>query len=65
LGRLMMTTVAPLAQEPDFSLPLTIVPVGNGGRFTISRSGELQFRINEATGQLADNSGALTVTINP
>jgi hypothetical protein len=65
LGKLIMTIVAPLPQEPDFSLPLAMFPVGASGRFTVPRSGELQFRINEAPGHLADNSGTLTITISP
>jgi len=65
LGKLMLTVVAPMPQEPDFSPPLVLIPIGASARITVPRSGELQFRINEATGHLADNSGALTVTIRP
>ncbi len=65
LGRLLMTTVAPLIREPDFSNPLSIVAVGAGGKYAVTQSGELQFRINEATGDLADNSGTLTISISP
>ncbi len=65
LGRLLMTTAAPLVKEPDFSHPLAITAVGSGGTFTVAQGGELHFRINEATGDLADNSGTLTISISP
>lgn len=65
LGRLLMSSVAPLIHEPDFSKPVEIVSVGSGGSFTVAESGELQFRINESTGELADNSGTLAITISP
>ena len=65
LGRLMMTVVAPIVEEPQFSQPPPVMGVGSGGRFTMPRMGELHFRINEASGDLADNRGSLSVTISP
>ncbi len=65
LGRLMMTTVAPLTREPDFSKALTEYPVGDGGTFTLPEGGELLLRINESLAGMADNAGTLKVTITP
>lgn len=65
LGRLLMSTTSALQHEPDFAQPLTIHQVGDGGEFTIAQGGELLFRINESIGGLADNSGALVVTVSP
>ncbi len=65
LGRLLMTSVAPLVKEPNFSKPVSIFSVGSGGKFKVAEAGELQFRINESTGALADNSGTLTITLSP
>lgn len=65
LGKLMMTSVAPLVQEPSFSNPPAVMAIGSGGQFRVNQAGELHFRINEATGDLADNSGTLTITISP
>lgn len=65
LGRLLMTTLGHLPKEPTFSQPLTVIPVGSGGTFKVAQTGELHFRINEASGRLADNSGALRITVRP
>lgn len=65
LGRLLMSTAAALPHEPDFAQPLSILPVGEGGEFTIARGGELLFRINESIGGLSDNSGTLSVSVEP
>jgi hypothetical protein len=65
LGELLMTVATPIDREPDYAVPLSAIPVGSGGTFTIPKSGELQFRINEASGGLSDNSGTISITVKP
>ncbi len=65
LGKLQLAIVQPIAKEPDFSLPINAISVGAGGEFTMPQSGELQFRINETSGGLADNSGTISITVSP
>lgn len=63
LGKLMLAVIAPIEQEPPGTSRLTLVPVGSGGAFTMAKAGTLYFRINEANGGLADNTGQLTIAI--
>ncbi len=65
LGRLLMTIVSPVAQEPDFSRPISVMAIGSGDEVQLTESGELHFRINESSDGMADNLGTLTVTIRP
>ena len=62
LGKLLMTVVGSLDKE-QFSQPIEVVAVGGQLEFTAQQAGELQFRINESSAGLSDNSGTLTVTI--
>ena len=65
LGKLLMAVAAPVEHEPDYAVPLSSMPVGSGGTFVVPKSGELQFRINETSGGLSDNSGTITITVQP
>jgi hypothetical protein len=65
LGKLLMTVLAPLPQEPQSAQPLKVLPVGSGGVFVIHDSGELHFRVNESSGELLDNSGTITILLEP
>lgn len=63
LGKLLMTLAAPITEEPDSALPITVEAVGLGGEYKAVQTGELHFRVNEAQGQLGDNTGTIEVTI--
>jgi hypothetical protein len=63
LGKLMLTVVQPVLNEPQNTDPLDVVPVGSHLEYTAKMGGELQFRINESNAGLGDNSGATSVTI--
>jgi hypothetical protein len=65
LGELLMAVAAPVEHEPDYAVPLSAIPVGAGGTFVVPKTGELQFRINETSGGLSDNSGTITITVQP
>ena len=62
LGKLMMTISAPLTEE-QFSQPIEVTAVGERLEVTAPKTGELHFRVNESNAGLADNSGAVTVTL--
>ncbi len=65
LGKLMLAVIAPIDQEPQTTSRLTLVPIGSGGTFTMATPGKLYFKVNEANGGLADNTGQLTIAIAP
>jgi hypothetical protein len=64
LGMILLTTLAPLAKEPEYSRPLNVIGVGRGGEYLLE-PGELFFRVNESMAGLADNTGTITITIKP
>lgn len=65
LGKLMLAVITPIDQEPQTTARLTLVPIGSGGTFTLATAGKLYFKVNEANGGLADNTGQLTIAIAP
>lgn len=65
LGKLMLAVVAEMNKEPTTTMKVTAIPIGLGGSIEVEESGELFFRVNEASSGLADNSGTLTVVVRP
>ncbi|MFO1066343.1 MAG: hypothetical protein U0892_21000 [Pirellulales bacterium] len=63
LGKLMMVIAVKPEKEPLFSETLRPTPVGAAADVTATASGEILFRVNEASSGLADNSGELTVSV--
>jgi hypothetical protein len=64
LGKLLMTIVAPIKDEPDFSVPIHVQAVGEAASLVATQTGELHFKINESPAQLADNSGQLRIELS-
>lgn len=66
LGQLQATVLVPssAAALPGSSM-LREVALGNEAVFKAADSGTLYLRINDAWGELADNRGALSVTVEP
>ncbi|MCR9293158.1 MAG: hypothetical protein NXI32_10595 [bacterium] len=62
LGRLMMAVAAPMRSE-EASRVINEWPVGSGREIDLTQSGELFFRLNEASHERADNEGAITVRV--
>ncbi|MGN6545472.1 MAG: hypothetical protein ACTHK7_10530 [Aureliella sp.] len=65
LGKLLLAIATPQPKEPEFSETLPIAPVGADARIAAQASGEILLRINETGAGLDDNSGQLSVTIEP
>jgi hypothetical protein len=65
LGKLLLAVATPQPKEPEFSQPLAIVPVGADAQVKAALPGEVLLRINETGAELDDNSGELSVTIEP
>ena len=64
LGKLLLTIMAPLDQEPATTARPTIHPIGSQARLVAAPAGELFFRINEPNAALGDNSGQLRVQVS-
>ncbi len=65
LGKLMLCVAAAVPQEQEATIPPYSVPVGELAEIRFSRSGEIFFRVNEATSQLFDNTGTIKVELQP
>ncbi|GIX00858.1 MAG: hypothetical protein KatS3mg111_4190 [Pirellulaceae bacterium] len=65
LGKLLLVVLGPIDQEPAVTERLRIIPVGGRATVKLERGGELFFRLNEATGDLSDNRGTITIDIRP
>ncbi len=65
LGKLVMAIAVPLSEEPQFSETLPVIPVGSKQTVKIETGGQLLLRINEYGAGLDDNSGEVSVSLNP
>ena len=66
LGQLQATVLAETADgRPPGSSMLREVTLGNDAVFEAIESGTLYLRVNDAWGELADNRGSLSVTVEP
>lgn len=65
LGKLLMTLLHQIDDEPESTESLRSVPVGEAANIRASTAGELFFKINETYSGLADNSGQIAITLIP
>ena len=65
VAKLLLAIAAPKPKQPEFSVTLTMIPIGTDAKVTAAEAGQLLLRINETGAELDDNSGQLTVTITP
>lgn len=63
LGKVMLTVVASSPGEPDFSQPVSTIPIGKEHTIVAKQDGEVFLRINESNLGLSDNQGTLQVVI--
>lgn len=61
LGKVIAAIVSPVADQP--SRRWQIIPIGNHTVITAKQAGHLLFKINEPAGDLADNQGSLSLSV--
>lgn len=64
LGKLLMTVIAPQSDEQPTEL-IDFIAVGSELTWTAKQDGEIFFKVNESAGKLSDNTGEITVKIDP
>ena len=64
LGKLMMVVLAPQPNESATEF-IEVIPVGSQSQWQAKQDGELFFKVNESSGSIGDNTGELTIQLEP